>query len=136
MALIYCKTEGLETYLVDPYWCAEDWFIKCSDDELVIGVLSGRSNTMDKTLMTRMRRTLRILKIKGRVGLGDDIVWRESGVFRVSEGGDGFRYSYKSAGVCNLVLNGPVTVDLSDYLDHGMKIEGLADLTNQTIYGC
>ena len=130
MALIYCKLGESKAYLVNPYWCDENWFIKCTDDELIIGVTAGRVDIKNKTLMTRMRKVLRDLGIRGKpIG---SVYW-DSSVFRREEGG---RHIYMSrrAGICDLSLKGPIRDNFAKYLDHGSIISGMADLENQTIY--
>ncbi len=117
-------------YLVNPYWCSDNWFINCTDDELVIGVQVKRINTMDGTLWTRLRRVLREIGVKGSV---PKKIYRETGMFRRVEGGD-ISYFNLNAGICDLKLDGPITVDIGKYLDHGQVIKGIGDLGNHTLW--
>lgn len=132
MSLINFKYGDCNYYIVNGYWCDSDWFINCTDEELIIGVLIKRVNTIDGTLWTRIRRTLRNLKIKGTV---PKVVYRDSGMFReINKEGRYFDYSSLSAGICDLTLDGPISVDLNKYLDHGQVIKGIADLTNHILW--
>jgi hypothetical protein len=132
MSLINFKHGDCDYYIVNGYWCGPDWFINCTDDELVIGVHITRSNIIDKTLQFRMRKVLRTLGIKGKTESG---VYRDASVFReIDEEGRCFDYSSLEAGICNLTLDGPISVDLNKYIDHGQVIKGIADLTNQKLY--
>ena len=126
MALIYCKEGDWKFYVSDPYWCADSWFIKADDDELVIGVRYIRQDITDKKLGMLMRSTLRSLSIKGKIGKE---VTRSQSVFKTTIG-----YKYTKAGICNLTLNGPITSSLLKYLDHGQVIKGEGDLRNQIIW--
>jgi hypothetical protein len=112
MALI--KTS--DGYLVNPYWCTTDWFIRVTDDEFVIGVRVGRRDTSDKTIQTRMRSCLRHELVKGRV---DKVVIRESGVF-IREGGG---FNYKPAGISNLLVADVMDIN-KELMSSGLEIRG------------
>jgi hypothetical protein len=130
MSLINFKYDSCNYYIVNGYWCGPDWFINCTDDELVIGVHITRSNIINKTLQFRMRKVLRTLGIKGKTESG---VYRDASAFREMKGGE-IKYNVRAAGMCNLTIDGPISVDLNKYLDHGQVIKGIADLGNQTIW--
>jgi hypothetical protein len=130
MSLINFKYGNCHYYIVNGYWCGPDWFIACTDEELIIGVHITRSNIIDKTLQFRMRKVLRTLGIKGKVGLG---LYRDACAFRIVEGGE-IKYNVLAAGICDLTIDGPISVDLNKYLDHGQVIKGIADLTNQKLW--
>ena len=128
MALIsFSHDDGRKYYIVDGYWSGPDWFIKCDDDELTIGISYTRRDISDKTLMARMRKRLRILGLHGARVSG---LYRDSRVYK--EGGD---YNHKPTGICNLIISKPIPVDLNKYHDHGQVVAGDWDSENLVVYG-
>ena len=133
MALLYFQHDSRSYYISDGYWCAENWIMVCNDDEMIFGISYNRRDILDKTLLARIRKQLRILGIHGTTAYG---LYRDTRVFRTQkEGGVGFDYFTLKTGICNLKVTKGLTVDLMKYLDHGQVVSGDWKAQNHIVYG-